>query len=236
MARQLAKMNFYVVLGCRDEERGQAAGERLRREQLDGAAIPLDITDERTIASASDWVRENGGALDVLINNAGVNLQRAPASQTDMSLLRATYETNFFGVVALTKAMLPALLKAPAGRIVNVSSTLGSLTLQSDARGEFGGMKWLTYCSSKAALNAATVFFASELTHTPVKINSAPRVLFNRHEWRPRKPVPGRGRSGGSEACHSGSGWSHGRFLWHNISHLHHVHSSPDRQSRDHVT
>jgi NAD(P)-dependent dehydrogenase (short-subunit alcohol dehydrogenase family) len=160
MARQLAKMNFYVVLGCRDEERGQAAGERLRREQLDGAAIPLDITDERTIASASDWVRENGGALDVLINNAGVNLQRAPASQTDMSLLRATYETNFFGVVALTKAMLPALLKAPAGRIVNVSSTLGSLTLQSDARGEFGGMKWLTYCSSKAA-----VVGQFELTH-----------------------------------------------------------------------
>ena len=113
------------------------------------------------------------GKLDVLVNNAGVALERVPPSESQIENIRKTFETNFFGAFAVTKAFLPLIQKAVAGRIVNVSSGLGSLTSLSDPASEFYAYNNLSYSSSKAALNAMTVTLAKELRTTSVKVNSA---------------------------------------------------------------
>jgi NAD(P)-dependent dehydrogenase (short-subunit alcohol dehydrogenase family) len=108
-----------------------------------------------------------------LINNAGVFFEgNTPPSELELSVLKNTYETNVFGVFSVTKAILPLLKKSSAGRIVNLSSGLGSLTLNSDPTSEFYNVNSLAYNSSKTAVNALTVFFAKELRDTPIKINS----------------------------------------------------------------
>jgi NAD(P)-dependent dehydrogenase (short-subunit alcohol dehydrogenase family) len=109
----------------------------------------------------------------VLVNNAGVALDRVPPSQLEMEVLRRTYETSVFGVFATIKAMLPLLRRSPASRIVNMSSGLGSLTQNSDPRFPFAGVKLLAYNSSKTAVNGMTVLFAAELKDTGIKVNAA---------------------------------------------------------------
>ena len=113
------------------------------------------------------------GRLDVLVNNAGIALDNGPASTLDVDTLRRTYETNVFGVAVVTQAMLPLLKRSEAGRIVNMSSGLGSLAQNSDPNWEFAGAKPLAYNSSKAALNMISVIFAAELKDTPIKVNAA---------------------------------------------------------------
>lgn len=173
IARQLGTQGITVLIGARDEKRGSEAAEKLQAENIDAHAVQLDVTNQQSIDAAAKYIESKFGKLDILVNNAGIAIDNAPPSQLDMEILRRTYETNFFGVFAVTKAMLPLLHKSQAGRIVNISSGLGSLTQNSDPNYEYAQIKYLAYNSSKTALNAMTVQFAHELKDTPIKVNSA---------------------------------------------------------------
>ena len=173
IARQLAREEITVFIGARDEERGRAAAEKLQAEGLDARPLRLDVTDDASVAAAASFVEQNAGRLDVLVNNAGVAIDDGPPSRVSIDALRRTYETNVFGVVRTTQAMLPLLRRSDAGRIVNLSSGLGSLTQNSDPSWEFASVKYLAYNSSKTAVNAITVQFAYELRDTPIKVNAA---------------------------------------------------------------
>ena len=173
IARQLAREGITVFIGARDEERGQAAAEKLRAEGLDARPLRLDVTDDASVAAAASLVERGAGRLDILVNNAGIAIDDGPPSRVSSDILRRTYETNVFGVVRTTQAMLPLLRRSPAGRIVNLSSGLGSLARNSDPGWEFAAVKYLAYNSSKTAVNAITVQFAHELRDTPIKVNAA---------------------------------------------------------------
>jgi NAD(P)-dependent dehydrogenase (short-subunit alcohol dehydrogenase family) len=173
IARQLGAQGLTVLIGARDEGRGAEAAAELTKEGINAHAVPLDVTDRASIDAAAKMIESDYGRLDVLVNNAGIALDGGPASVLDVDTLRRTYETNVFGVVAVTKALLPLLKKSDAGRIVNMSSGLGSLTQNSDPEWMFAGVKPLAYNSSKAALNMITVIFAAELKDTPIKVNAA---------------------------------------------------------------
>ena len=187
IARQLAAHHgMTVLIGARDEARGREAAGKLRAEGLDARPIALDVTDQQTIDGAARRIETEFGRLDVLVNNAAVALDQAPPSRLEMDVLRRTYETNVFGVFAITKAMVPLLRRSPAGRIVNMSSGLGSLAQNSDPRYPFAAVKPLAYNSSKTAVNAMTVLFAAELRDTGIKVNAAdPGYVatdMNRHQ------------------------------------------------------
>lgn len=173
IARQLGTQGVTVLIGARDGERGREAAERLQAEHVNAHALHLDVTNQTTIDAAARFLEREFGKLDILVNNAGILIDDVPPSQLTMEVLRRTYETNVFGVFAVTKAMLPFIQKSDAGRIVNMSSSLGSLTLNSDPNWEFAQFQLLVYNSSKAALNAMTIQFANELKNTSIKVNSA---------------------------------------------------------------
>jgi NAD(P)-dependent dehydrogenase (short-subunit alcohol dehydrogenase family) len=177
IARQLGKDHGMTVLvGARDAARGREAVQKLTALGLDARAVELDVTDPKNVEAAARQIeRDFGGRLDVLVNNAGVSLEYCPPSQTDLQKFKATHETNSFGPLVVTKAMLPLLKRSAAGRIVNVSSGLGSLAQNSDPTWEYAKVKVLAYNSSKAALNMQTVLFAAELAAegSPIKVNSA---------------------------------------------------------------
>ncbi|MCC5607560.1 SDR family oxidoreductase [Nostoc sp. CHAB 5834] len=181
IARQLGSRGATVLVAARDIKRGEEAANKLRLNEIDARSVQLDVTDQKTIDSAAKQIESEFGKLDILVNNAGIisdgdaygGKLRLPPSQVDIETLRHTYETNVFGVFAVTKALLPLLKKSTAGRIVNLSSGLGSLTLNSDPNYEFADFKLLAYNSSKTAVNALTVLLAAELKDTPIKINAA---------------------------------------------------------------
>lgn len=173
IARQLGEQGITVLLGVRDENRGREAAEKLQAENINAHVVQLDVTNQDTIDAAVNHIESEFGRLDILVNNAGIAIDSVPPSQLDIEVLRRTYDTNFFGVFAVTKAMLPLLRKSEAGRIVNLSSGLGSLAQNSDPNWEYAQVKLLAYNSSKTALNAMTVQFAYELKDTPIKVNSA---------------------------------------------------------------
>ena len=173
IARQLGVQGITVLLGVRDENRGREAAEKLQADRIDARSVQLDVTQQDTIDTAANYIESEFGKLDILVNNAGIAIDNAPPSQLDIELLRHTYDTNVFGVFAVTKAMLPLLRKSNAGRIVNMSSGLGSLTQNSDPNYEYAQAKYLAYNSSKTALNAMTIQFAHELKDTPIKVNAA---------------------------------------------------------------
>ena len=134
-ARQLGSRDMTVLLGARDAERGHEAERALHDGGVDAHFVPLDVTDAKSIQQAAEWIEAEYGRLDVLVNNAGtssVARRGYPPSQTSLEDMRAVYEINVFGVVAVTNAMLPLLRRAPAARIVNVSSEVGSITAESD--------------------------------------------------------------------------------------------------------
>jgi NAD(P)-dependent dehydrogenase (short-subunit alcohol dehydrogenase family) len=172
IAKQLATRGYVVLLAARDRSRGEAAAKEVRANAHDVRAITLDVADAVSIAALPRAIEESEGRLDVLVNNAGVFLDMGtmPGS-LDLTKLRQTFDTNFFGAVAVTQAVLPLLKRSPAGRIVNLSSTLGSLTMT--ARPNFGlnGIG-LAYQASKTALNMFTVLLAKELKDTTIKVNS----------------------------------------------------------------
>jgi NAD(P)-dependent dehydrogenase (short-subunit alcohol dehydrogenase family) len=174
VARQLAEQGITVLLGARNPERGEEAATKLRDENYDAHFVRLDLQDAATHNAAAQFIEEKFGKLDVLVNNAGVALDGGQkSSEVSQDLLRKTFDTNFFGTIAVTQAFLPLIKKTNAGRIVNVSSGLGSLTLHGDPNWEFYEVKPLAYNASKTALNAFTVILAHELKDTNIKVNSA---------------------------------------------------------------
>jgi len=173
-ARQLANQGLTVLLGARDAQRGQDAAAKLQGEGLDVQFLQLDVNDPATYQTARRFIEDNFGKLDVLVNNAGIALDLAQKpSEVDGQTLRKTFDVNFFGTIAITQTLLPLIRKSDAGRIVNVSSGLGSLTQHSDPSWEFYSVKLLAYNASKTALNAFTVMLAHELKDTSIKVNSA---------------------------------------------------------------
>jgi NAD(P)-dependent dehydrogenase (short-subunit alcohol dehydrogenase family) len=172
IARGLGAKKITVLVGARDEARGQAAAGKLKSEGADARFIQLDVTDHGTIERAAEWIEKEFGRLDILVNNAGVAEFGTKPSDVDLAKVREVYETNFFGPVALIQRMLPLLKKSKHGRIVNVSSSLGSLTLSSDLNSPFADFLALGYNTSKSALNSMTIQFAKELKDTPIKVNA----------------------------------------------------------------
>lgn len=174
IVRGLARAGATVLLGARDAEAGEAAAGKLRGEGLDVQFLPIDVTDAASIAVAARQIENGPGRLDILVNNAAISPEHGvPPSAADVNLLRATYETNVFGLVAVTQAMLPLLRAAPKGRIVNMSTGLASLKLTSGRDAPFSFSRLLAYNSSKTAVNAVTVQFANELLDSAVKVNAA---------------------------------------------------------------
>jgi NAD(P)-dependent dehydrogenase (short-subunit alcohol dehydrogenase family) len=176
-ARQLGSGGMTVLVGARDTERGREAEQKLRDGGADARFVPLDVTDGDSIQRAAEWIDAEYGRLDVLVNNAGtasVSRRGYPPSQTSLEDMRAVYAINVFGVVAVTNALLPLLRRAPAARIVNVSSEVGSITAESDPAHPLSQIPAsVPYPSSKAALDMITVMYAKELRETPVKVNAA---------------------------------------------------------------
>lgn len=182
-ARGLGKLGVTVLLGSRELDKGEKAAAELRR---DGVAkvepVQFDVRKREDHKRLADLLEKRFGRLDILVNNAGVQLDKAKfgnpngfntTSTVAESDLRETFDTNFFSLIALTQTLLPLIRKSPAGRIVNLSSILGSLTLHSDPNAEIYRMKAFAYDASKTALNAFTVHLAAELRDTPIKVNSA---------------------------------------------------------------
>ena len=170
VARLLGERGITAIVGARDPGRGRAAAAKLGQP-----SVQLDVTDPASAGAAAAWIDQEYGKLDILVNNAGVAVPEddgRPGS-TSLEALRWVYETNLFGVVTVTNAMLPLLRKSRGGRIVNQTSERGSMTLALDARGPLWPLNNLPYHSSKAALNMVTVAYAKELWDTPVKVNAA---------------------------------------------------------------
>ncbi|MCX4093453.1 SDR family oxidoreductase [Nocardia sp. alder85J] len=175
IARQLADHGFTVLVGARDRERGETAVAKLRAGGADAQLVPLDVTDPDSVARAAATIEADFGALDVLVNNAaiaGPYEGDGKPSSTTLPTLRQVFETNVFGVVAVTNAMLPLLRRAPAARIVNVSSEVGSLTMTTDPDGPLWPMAAIPYPTSKTALNMITAQYAKELWDTPIRVNA----------------------------------------------------------------
>jgi len=174
VSKQIARTGVTVLMGARNEALGEEAVAKLVAEGLDARFLHLDITDAATVAGAAAKIEADFGHLDILVNNAGIaDHADGPPSTASLDAVERTLRTNFFGPIAVTQAMLPLLRKAPAARIVNVSSGLGSLTQNGDPNYFAAFAKFLGYNSSKAALNMLTVQLAYELRDTPIKVNSA---------------------------------------------------------------
>jgi NAD(P)-dependent dehydrogenase (short-subunit alcohol dehydrogenase family) len=177
IARQLGQRGMTVILGARDLGRGEEAAARLRAEGLDVVSTRLDVTDSASIISLRDFIQQRFGRLDVLVNNVGATFDWTPVptqpSQVDLRVARQSFDTNFFGPLQVTQALLPLLKEAPAGRIVNLSSKVASLDDISRPDSPLASMVMPMYQAAKAALNALTVLLAKELRGTRVKVNSA---------------------------------------------------------------
>ena len=175
-ARQLGKQGVTILLGARDLAKGEEAAEVLRGIGVDARAVKLDVLNPTDYAAVAKLIEKDFGRLDILINNAGVNFEQLGANSTLITsedTLRKTFETNFFSVVALTQALLPLLRKSQAGRVVNLSSILGSNTLHATKGSPIYDAKTFAYDASKAALNSFTIHLAHELQGTKIKVNSA---------------------------------------------------------------
>jgi NAD(P)-dependent dehydrogenase (short-subunit alcohol dehydrogenase family) len=181
-AEQLAALGMTVLIGARDPHRGEEAAVALRAAGGDVQAVTLDVTDPTTVLEVAKQVEERFGHLDVLINNAGItgSGQVSPQdaydqvpSTVELDMVRAVFETNVFGVIAVINAMLPLLRRSPAPRIVNVSSHAASLTLTSDPDGPFTALlPSAAYSPSKTAMSALTVQYANELRKDGILVNA----------------------------------------------------------------
>ena len=182
IAKDLVAHGLTVLVGSRSLERGEAAARTI---DGDARALQLDVTDKASIAAAAERIRKELGRLDVLINNAAIsNTRRRPdetieeyakstrPSNVSLDEVRAVWETNVFGVLAVYQAMLPLLREAPAARIVNLSSGVGSLTMNSDPAYSYRGLFGPVYPASKTALNAMTLAMAIELEQLGIKVNA----------------------------------------------------------------
>jgi NAD(P)-dependent dehydrogenase (short-subunit alcohol dehydrogenase family) len=174
-ARQLARENVIVLLGARDVKKGEAAAKQLRKEDLEARAIEIDVNNPDSIQKAAAQVEEQFGRLDILINNAGVLFDdpKKKVSEQSLETWRKTFDTNVFGLIATTQAFLPLLRKSASGRIVNLSSILGSITYHAMPGSPTYDFKMPAYDVSKTAVNAFTVHLAYELKDSRIKVNAA---------------------------------------------------------------
>ena len=177
-ALQLGKEGVTVIAASRNKERGIKAAEQLKAEDIDVEFLQLDVDNEAEINFAFDYIKNKYGKLDILVNNAGIQIESKEwginnTATIDEKALRSTLDTNFFNVVKLTNTLLPLIRKSEAGRIVNLSSILGSLGLHSDPASPIYASKLFAYDTSKTALNSYTVHLAAALADTNIKVNSA---------------------------------------------------------------
>jgi NAD(P)-dependent dehydrogenase (short-subunit alcohol dehydrogenase family) len=179
-ALDLKDAGVKVVIGSRDLAQGEKAVEKLRAAGVDADVLQFDITKPADFQTAYDYFNSKYGRLDILVNNAGIAAGVFPgtgpehsATQVPADLFHKVFETNFFAPIGLTSALLPLLKKSPAGRIVNLSSILGSLNLHADPNSPIYHAKSFAYDASKTALNAYTIHLAYELRDTKIKVNSA---------------------------------------------------------------
>jgi len=173
-ARRLARSCHHVILTARDARGVEEGADRLNREGFAASALQVDVTDDVSVRAAADHVERRFGHLDVLVNNAGVlpEATHEPPEAVDAAMFRATFETNLFGAVAVLEAFLPLLRKSPSGRIVNVTTTMGSLTDQTNPGSPYYGAVLPAYQASKAALNNVTIALAKSLVDTSIKVTS----------------------------------------------------------------
>lgn len=182
VAKELVATGYTVLLGSRNLEHGEVAAKG-----IGAGAIPLqlDVTNPTSIATAAERIRKEFGRIDLLVNNAGISqagragrtfeeaTNEGRASVASLEEVKAIWETNVFGVIAVTQAMLPFLKESAAGRIINVSSALGSLNLNADPSYPYRAIFGVGYAASKTALNAITLSFAIELEASNIKVNAA---------------------------------------------------------------
>jgi NAD(P)-dependent dehydrogenase (short-subunit alcohol dehydrogenase family) len=173
IARQLAQAGVHVIIGARDPARAKSAVDDLSSQGLSAGSVAIDLDDHATIVAAADTIRAAHGRLDILVNNAGiVDAQDGPPTESGPEAARRIMDTNFVGTLAVTQTMLPLLRESAAGRIVNLSSALGSLSVNSDPESPFYSARLMGYNASKAAVNMLTVQLAQELIGTSVVVNS----------------------------------------------------------------
>jgi NAD(P)-dependent dehydrogenase (short-subunit alcohol dehydrogenase family) len=170
IAAGLGALGWSVGVGARDQERREAAVAKLRAGGADAFGVPLDVTDDASVADAARRLEERGG-LDVLVNNAGITggMPQDPIG-ADLDAVRRAVEVNVIGVIRVTNAMLPLLRRSASPRIVNMSSSVGSLARQTDPSGETGPIS-VAYAPSKTFLNAVTVQYVKQLRDTNILIN-----------------------------------------------------------------
>ncbi len=173
IAAGLGARGWSVGVGARDEQRREDAVAKLRAAGADAFGVPLDVTDDESVIAAVQLIEERAGRLDVLVNNAGVagGWPEEP-STLDLDTVRRLVETNVVGVIRVTNAMLPLLRRSAHPRIVNQSSHVGSLTLQTTPAVDLGGISG-AYAPTKTYLNAITIQYAKELDGTGILINNA---------------------------------------------------------------
>ncbi len=173
VARQLGAKGVTVLVGARNAKPGEDAAKALKAAGADAHFVELDVTKPETIASAADTIGKQYGRLDILVNNAGIVAKGDGApSIADAKAVREVFEVNVFGILAVTQAMLPLVRKSASGRIVMVSSGLGSIALNADPNGQFSQWRLLGYNGSKAIMSMMTVLLAGELHDTPIKVNA----------------------------------------------------------------
>ncbi|PWW63199.1 SDR family oxidoreductase [Actinokineospora spheciospongiae] len=174
IARRLGEVGMTVHLGARDQERGRAAERELRADGLDARFTRIDVTVQEQVEAAAERIGAEHGRLDVLVNNAGVVVEWGiPTAEITAEHMRAAFEVNVFGTVAVTNAFIPLLSRSANARVVNISSPLGSLSLLSDPENPISTRGLLPYSSSKAALNAVTLVYANALRGEGIKVNAA---------------------------------------------------------------
>ena len=174
VAKQMAELGYFVYLGCRNEQNGQEAINQLRKLNISNVELlQIDVSDPASVKEAASKLASKIDALDILINNAGIaGGQPQHVSVCDMSLLKEVFDTNYFGAIQTTQAMLPLLEKAKQPVIVNVSSELGSLAMQTSERRAPNWDHFHAYASTKTALNTFTILLAHEFRNTKFRINS----------------------------------------------------------------
>jgi len=175
VAHQLGQSGVRTLIAARDAGKGEQAAAELAAEGLEVHTVVLDVDSAASVTAATEQVTKDHGRLDILINNAGILPEATTpeaAKPFDLSLFRTTFETNFFGAVVVTQSFLPLLRQSPAARIVNVSTTMGSLADQTDPSSPYYDLVLPAYQTSKAALNGLTIALAKSLAGTPIKVNS----------------------------------------------------------------
>ncbi|MDI6105204.1 SDR family NAD(P)-dependent oxidoreductase [Actinoplanes sp. NEAU-A12] len=176
IAAGLGTRSYRVAVGARDKARGEAAVKALHAAGVDAFAVSLDVTSDRSVTEAAELIGRRSGRLDALVNNAGISGETGPGwvqdpTTLDIAVVREVVETNVYGVIRVTNAMLPWLRRSASPRIVNVSSSVGSVTWQADPAIEVGPVM-AAYSPTKSYLNAVTVHYARQFTGTGILINA----------------------------------------------------------------